>query len=309
MKMAKIRFLEKGEQPSLPKGASLLPERLQKKVLETCRPYHLRVEKEILTGILQTVPENSMTPIWRRRGAALLERLKKDGAEIIIPPVEGELPRGILPFADGRRLTHLFAFAGAEEALKRLGKRPEECRYLLAGGDIDAWRMALLSAGNALNHLAIFTADPDGTKELKEELLEERGLVPEVFSSPKNPAFRQADVVFGCGMEQHAYEHMLGKGAVWIDLAGNRPILRRLREQRPDLSVADGFFFRRGKRQTEGRAAEAEAFLNCPVFRENQRFPLSGSVGGESLRVLREEGYAVSGFSFMGKRVKIVRKP
>ena len=309
MKMAKVRFLEKGERAVLPKGGRLLPEAVQKKYVETCRPYRLTAERDILTGILQTDAENSMMQVWRKNAVKLMERLKKEGVEIILPPVEGELPRDILPFADGRRLTNLFAFEGAAEALRRQGKHPEECRYLLVGGNEDDWRVALTSMGNEGNHLSIFTLDPNGAKELTQELFEERGLMTEVFSSPKNAVFSQADVVVCCGMEQRAYEHMLGKGTVWVDLAGNRPVLRRLMEHRTDVVVMDGFFFKKEEMQMEGRMAEAEAFLSCPIFRENFPFPLEQAAGKEMLCECKERGYAVSGFSLLGKRVKIRRKP
>lgn len=309
MKTAKIRFLEKGEAARLPNGVKLLPRGMQKKYIETCRLYRLTAEKDILTGILQTEAENSMLQVWRKNAVKLMERLKKEGVEIIIPPIEGELPRDILPFADGRRLVNLFAFEGAAEALKRLGKNPAECTFLLAGGTEEKWRTALTSMGNEVNHLAIFTAEPEKAAGLTQELFEEYGLLTEVFASPKNPLFRQADVIFGCGMEQRAYEHMLGDGVVWVDLAGNRPVLHRLMEKRPDVMVADGFFFRIGKRQLEGRYAEAEAFLTCPVFRDNFPFPLEKAARNEMLCELQERGYRVSGFSVLGKRVKIRRKP
>ena len=309
MKMAKVRFLEKGERTVLPKGGRLLPEAVQKKYIETCRPYRLTEERDILTGILQTDAENSMMQVWRKNAVKLLERLQKEGVKIIIPPVKGELPRDVLPFADGRRLANLFAFEGATEALQRLGKNPAECRYLLVGGNEDTWRNALTSMGNEVNRLAIFTLDPDSAKELTQELFEERGLMTEVFSSPKNQVFRQADVVFGCGMEQRAYEFMLKDGAVWLDLAGNRPVLRRLMEKRSDVVAVDGFFFKRGREQSEGQLAEAEAFLSCPIFRENFRFSLADAARSEMLCELQEKGYAVSGFSCMGERIKIVKKP
>lgn len=303
--MAEIRFLGKGEQAVLPKGGKLLPKGWRKAYIEKRRAFRLEEEGDSLTAVLQTEKENAMTAIWRKNGEKLLEALKKKEVAIVIPPAEGDLPRDLLPFAEGRRLTNLFAFRGAAEALKRQGKNPEECTYLLAGGNHETWRGALLSMGNEVNHLAIFTPDPDGAKELVQELFTERGLMVEVFSSPKNPVFQQADVVFCCGMEQRAYEHMLKEGAVWIDLAGNRPVLRKLRERRRDVPAMDGFFFRRGKKQAEGRFAEAEAFLSCPIFRENWQFPLAEAAGKEMLCELQERGYAVSGFSFMGKRVKI----
>lgn len=303
--MAEIRFLGKGEQAVLPKGGKLLPKGWRKAYIEKRRPFRLEEEGDSLTAVLQTEKENAMTTIWRKNGEKLLEALKKKEVAIVIPPAEGDLPRDLLPFAEGRRLTNLFAFRGAAEALKRQGKNPEECTYLLAGGNHETWRGALLSMGNEVNHLAIFTPDPDGAKELVQELFAERGMMTEVFSSPKNPVFQQADAVFCCGMEQRAYEHMLKEGAVWIDLVGNRPVLRKLQERRRDVATMDGFFFRRGKKQAEGRFAEAEAFLSCPIFRENWQFPLAEAAGKEMLCELQERGYAVSGFSLMGKRVKI----
>lgn len=303
MKMAKIRFLEKGEQVVMPKWAKLLPKSWG--YVEKRRPFRLEKEKDILTGILQTEKENAMTAIWRKNGQKLLAALEKEGAAIVIPSAEGEFPGGNLPFAEGKRLVNLFAFEGAAEALRRQGKHPEECSYLLAGGTEGAWRTALTSMGNEVNHLAIFTADPDSAKELVQELFEEQGLMTEVFSSPKNPVFRQADVIFCCGMEQRAYEHMLGEGCLWLDLAGNRPVLRRLQQLRPDIAAADGFFFKRGKGQQEGRFAEAEAFLSCEIFRENWQFPLAEGARKEMLCELKEKGYTVSGFSAAGKRVKI----
>ena len=303
MKMMTIRFLKEGEKAVLPKGVKLLPKGVQRRILE--RYYPFRLEGEV--AVLQTTAENSFH--WRKQSAKLLEKLKKNGTEIIIPPAEGELPWDILPLATGRKLTTLFAFEGAKEALKRQGKDPAACRYLLAGGGEEMWRSALLSMGTWVNHLAIFTEDAGKAKELEQELFQEYGLLTEVFASPKNPAFGQADVVFGCGMEQRKYEHMLKDGAVWLDLIGNRPVLRKLTENRPDAVVCDGFFFCRGETQMEGRRAEAEAFLSCPIFRENQNFPLHEAAGTEILSALQEMGYAVSGFSVHGKRVKIRRKP
>lgn len=308
MKLANIRFLEKGERAVSPKGGNLLPQALQNKMIEKAKPYRLTAEKDIFTGILQTTAENAMTQVWRKNAEKLLVRLKKEGVEIVIVPVKGELPGGILPFATGKRLATLFAFAGATEALRRQGKNPAECTYLLSGGTPDVWRTALLSMGNEVNHLAIFTMDPDSAKELTQELFEERGLMTEVFSSPKNPVFSRADVVLGCGMEQRAYEYMLKEGAVWIDLAGNRPVLRRLQAARADVFACEGFFFKQADRQIEGRLAEAEAFLSCAVFQENWQFPLAEAAGREMLAELQEKGYVVSGFSAGGKRVKIRRK-
>ena len=314
MKMAKIRFLEQGEEAKIPMGAKLLPKRGRLAYAEKRRPFRVEEEGDILTGILQTQAEKSMLPIWRENAAGLLRQLQKGGVSIVIPPTAGEIPRTILPLAEGRKLMTLFAFEGAAEALRRQGKEPDTCTYLFAGGDPALWRMALISLGNEVNHLAIFTEDIHGARAVAEELFEERGLVAEVFSSPKNILFPQADVVFCCGFANLPYEHMLKGGCIWFDLVGNRPVLRRLRE-RQDITLADGFFFRqersgfRSAEQKEGRIAEAEAFLSSENMRDLWQLSPETEAGAQAFREQKEREWAVSGFSLAGKRVKIRRKP
>ena len=308
MKAAKVRFLEKGETAVVPKGVMILPKGVQKKYIEKRKPYRLE-HGEYLTAILQTTAEEGMSSVWRKNARTMLEQLKKDGIAIIIPPTTGELPWDILPMAKGKKLMQFFAFVGAKEALWRMGKQQEESRFLLAGGDADIWRRILLSMGTDVNHLAILTDAKRETEAFGQELFEEYGLLTEVFASPKNPLLSQADVVFCCGLEQRNYSHLLKEGAIFIDLAENHPVLRKLQESRLDVTVIDGFFFRRGEKQIDGREAEAEVFLSCPIFRENWEFSPEGAVGKEILYELKEKGYAVSGFSAGKKRVKIRRKP
>ena len=80
MELAKIRFLEKGEEAELPKWAKFLPKKGRRRYIEKRKPFYIRMEKEGLTAVLQTTAENSMTTPWRKNGRKLLEQLKKDGA-------------------------------------------------------------------------------------------------------------------------------------------------------------------------------------------------------------------------------------
>ena len=310
MQAAKIRFLEEGELPLLPSWTKFLPASWRASYTEKYCPFRLEEgEGEMLTGILQVQREAALTAAWRQNAYDLLAALEGKNVGIIVAPKAGEFPRERLPFADGKRLENLFAFDGAVEALRRQGKDPAECLYLLCGGNQGSWRAALSSIGNEVNRLAIFTAEPKAAEEIGRELYAERGLVPEVFSSPKNPVFQEVDAVLGCGMEQRAYEHILKRGCFWLDLAGNRPVLRKLLQTRPDVSVAEGFYFHLGERQLEGRFAEAEAFLRCAAFRESWQFPLEEVEREELLSQLKGLGFSVSGFSALGERVKVCKKP
>lgn len=304
MKQATIRFLQTGEMPVLPGWTKVLPASWRAGYTVKHRPYRLEQGEKGITGILQTQREGICSAPWRKGALALLKELEKEGVSIVIPPPEGEFPRERLPFAEGRHLAALFAFEGLTEALRRQGKEPCAANYLITGDNPVLWERVLSSMGNEVNHLYIFTPQPEKAEPLTRWLYEERGLLAEVFSSPKHPALREADAVLSCGMEQRPYEYMLKKGCVWLDLAGNRPVLRRLRQSRLDVAAAEGFYFRLGTQQMEGRFAEAEAFLRCTAFRQSwERFP-----AGEGLfRQLKAEGFAVSGFSAFGKRVKIAK--
>lgn len=305
-----MRFLEEGEEPVLPKWTKLLPQRWRQRKTVDTYPYTLTRVDGVLTGILQAERTAVLTADWRRGAVRLLAALEEAGAAIIVPPAEGEFPRERLPFAEGRRLAQLFAFAGAAEALRRQGRNPEESAFLLAGGELHIWGRVLSSLGNEVNRLAIFTQEPETAEGVVQRLYAERGLMAEVFSSPKNAALGAADVVLSCGMEQRAYEHILKRGCIWLDFAGNRPVLRRLRSLRPDISAAEGFFFRmaaEGGEQAEGRLAEARAYLGCEAFREG--FSAEDWDGEQLFSALQEKGFAVSGFSAFGKRVKIKLHP
>lgn len=305
MQAGQIRFLEKGEKPLLPAWTKLLPMNWRSRYTETCRPYRLEQQENGLMGILQVQREAAMTSAWRKAARNMLEMMEREGVSIVVPPAEGEFPRERLPFAEGRRIAALFAFEGAGEALRRQGKEPAVSSYLIAGGNKGMWKAVLASMGNEVNRLAIFTAEPEAAEEVARECYRERGLLTEVFSSPQNPALQEADVILSCGMEQRAYEHILKKGCFWLDLAGNRSVLRRLGQTRPDIAAAEGFFFRRAEIQREGRFAEAEAFLQCEAFRQSWDLPLEAAEGKLLLEELRQRGFSVSGFSALGKRVKI----
>lgn len=312
MEKGRVRFLAEGETPLLPGWTRLLPAAWREGYTRSRRPYRLKEHGGVWEGILQTGKDRMTEEGWRRSAAALLEEMRQKGVGIVIPPAEGEFPREGTVFAEGRRIAAVFAFAGAAEALRRKGKEPAQASYLIAGGEPWLWEQAFSSMGNEVNHLAIFTEQKRAAEALAERLYEERGLLAEVFSSPKNPAFTKADAVISCGLEQRSYEHILKQDCFWLDLAGNRPALRRLMRLRPDITAAEGFYFRLDSEseaeteQREGREAEADAYIGCPAFRQCWR--QDGGNGAEAFGALSAMGYRVSGFSALGKRVKVSKR-
>ena len=237
MEPARVRFLEEGEEPVLPKWTKLLPQRWRQRKTVDTYPYTLTRVDGVLTGILQAERTAVLTADWRRGAVRLLAALEEAGAAIIVPPAEGEFPRERLPFAEGRRLAQLFAFAGAAEALHRQGRNPEESAFLLAGGEPHIWGRVLSSLGNEVNRLAIFTQEPETAEGVVQRLYAERGLMAEVFSSPKNAALGAADVVLSCGMEGEHFGLVLDRTAFFPE-GGGQVHLAGFRRQSPCSAAA-----------------------------------------------------------------------
>ena len=305
MKIAEVRFLEKEERLSLPCWTNLLTEKMRKKYILSKKPFTIGEKDNILYGVLSISDGQGLTVPWRNKAEALVKTLAAEGAGIIIPPMEGEFPQKILPIAKGKILAALFAFDGAAEALRRQGKNPEEANFLISGTDSEVLPLVLAGMGDYVNHLSFFADNIGELEEIQEELFTEKGLSTEAFSSPKNPLFVEADAIIVCGMEQTGYEHIIKRYAVFIDAAGNRPVLRKLMQRRWDTAAAEGFYFTFEGQQLEGRWAEARAFTQDMDF---QGFWL-GNFPGEKAEgiynALKEKGFLVCGFSALGKRVKI----
>ena len=308
MKKGRIRFLAEGEAPPRPGWTRLLPAAWREYYTRSRSPYHIEEQAGVWEGILHTRKEGITGDGWRQNATALLDEMRQNGVGIVMPPAEGEFPQEGLPFAEGRKITSVFAFAGAAEALRRKGTEPAQASYLIAGGEPWLWEQAFSSMGNEVNRLSIYTEQKRAAEAVAERLYEECGLLVEVFSSPKNPAFAKADAILSCGLEQRSYEHILKQGCFWLDLAGNRPALRRLVRLRPDITAAEGFYFHTATEegQTEGREAEADAYISCPVFR--QCWKQDNNSGVEAFGELSAMGYRVSGFSALGKRVKVSKR-
>lgn len=303
MKIAEIRFLEQ-EEP-LPKWTKFMTEKMRENYVLSKRPFSIAEEgDQMLVGTLAQVAGQGLSAPWREKAEELLEELERQDVGIVIAPYTGEFPRKRLPFAKGAVLTPLFAFAGAAEALRRQGKRPEEATFILAGNDAGVLSLVLAGMEDYVNKLAFFTDDTASVGEIAENLYEERGLSAEVFSSPKHPLFSQGDVVIVCGMEQTGYEHILKRNAVFIDAAGNRPVLRKLCQRRWDVGAADGFYFLLEGKQEEGRKAEALLYRKDEAFRGFWQEAYEEEFMEACFRALKEE-ISVSGFSRLGKRVKI----
>lgn len=307
MKIAEVQFLEKEEQLTLPRWTNILTDKLRKKYILSKKPFTIQEKDNNLYGVLSLTVGQGLPSPWREKAEMLMKTLAAEGAGIVIPPYEGELPQKILPIARGRVMTALFAFEGAAEALRRQGKNPEEAHFLIAGNDQEVLPLVLSGMGDYVNHLSFFVDNTGDVEEIQDELFIEKGLLTEAFSSPKNPLFTEADAVIVCGMEQTGYEHILKRYAVFIDAAGNRPVLRRLSQRRWDVAVAEGFYFHYAGQQLECRRAEAVAFISFMDFRGfwMENFPKDQA--HHVYLALKENGFSVGGFSSLGKRVKIAK--
>ena len=236
MKKGRIRFLAEGEAPPLPGWTRLLPAAWREYYTRSRSPYHIEEQAGVWEGILHTRKEGITGDGWRQNATALLDEMRQNGVGIVMPPAEGEFPQEGLPFAEGRKITSVFAFAGAAEALRRKGTEPAQASYLIAGGEPWLWEQAFSSMGNEVNRLSIYTEQKRAAEAVAERLYEECGLLVEVFSSPKNPAF--AGKTGRSAVFSRPYRYVYRKLQIYTRYRPYRKL--RLRYQQP-FSKRSGF--------------------------------------------------------------------
>lgn len=298
-----ITFLRHIHDRILPKWMNRMPEKWKEHYALHHLPF-LQSEMEYGTKIcMQTDKEGYFSPLWREQTKQALEQAKAQGAVIALSAMAADMPKGILPFADGRRLAALFAIEGAALALERMGRSKEEGKYIIADGTFAPILLDCLPPW--INHLGIVTDRPAYYVSYQENCLLEQGLVMEIFSSVGNPIFRDGDAVLSFSKGGRGMVYAMKDNAFFLDLAGNEALLTHFAEARHEIVTADGFFFRHGEREYPSMLAEAHAFCLCPSFR---RFFLEDSDAKEAKEALIELGFSPCGFSIGAHRRKILRR-
>ncbi len=299
-----LSFLQEHGLPQMPKWAMHLPNKWKKAYILKYCPYIEQEQNEILHCHLQVTKEQYFQSAWREVVKTYLEKQKKAGIQVVCAPMAADLPQGILPFATGKKLTTLFAMEGGILALERMGKSLAESRWVIADGNTDQTEQLLALLPETINHVAICTDRPESFAVWKEEMLEERGIVAEVFTSYGNPTFREADVVLSCVKDGIAMVYALQKNAFLLDLVGNHRLLEMLAQRRPDVMTSDNFFFLAERVQQAASEAEAWAYCKDKVFRtffHNNRQVLQAKEAVSGM------GIFPAGFQIGEKRRKILK--
>ena len=175
---------------------------------------------------------------------------------------------------------------------------------MIADGKTPQTEILLSLLPETINHVAIWTDRPNAFIQWQEEMLSERGIVAEVFSSCGNPAFREADAVLSCVKDGISMVYALQKEAFLLDLAGNGHLLETLAQRRADVITTDNFFFLAEKPQQI--ACEAEAWAYC---KNNQcrTFWHDTQIAIQAKQSLSEMGIVPVGFQIGEKRRKILK--
>lgn len=310
MKIAQVRFLRNGEVVPLPRGLSYMPRRVREWYVLEKKPYRVVETDQFSSVIFSTHKEGGLPICWREKMAEMLQGLQANGVGIVVPPSEGEFVDGILPLATGERLNGLFAFDAAAEALHRQGRNPENARFLIVGDEEDLIRSVVAGMGDYVNNLAFYTHQPQQIEGLMEQLFFERGLLTEITSSIKSNPFQEADVVLACGTQDLGYEYALKKDAFWLTVCQDRAGLRKLTARRPDVTAVNGLYIcKEGQGQWQSCLGEAVLYREDEMFRRFFENETADAINKEEMfQKLKKDGFFVSGFSALGKRVKIAKK-
>ena len=132
MESARVRFLEEGEEPVLPKWTKLLPQRWRQRKTVDTYPYTLTRVDGVLTGILQA-ERTAVLDSRLEKGAVRFWQPGGSGCRHHCAACRGRISQRTASLCRGAQAGTAFAFAGAAEALRRQGRNPEESAFLLAG--------------------------------------------------------------------------------------------------------------------------------------------------------------------------------
>ena len=301
-KRCEVRCLRQKTQEQGPFWVSYLPAGWRERYILRHRPYVVTEEGEQISISLQTDGNSCYLPVWREAAQQALQEAKASGAVIAVSPLAADLPQDILPFADGRRLTALFAGEGVAEALRRMGKDPHACRLVVADGN--GVQAVLATLPENINHLGVWTDRAEEFMVWQEEMLEERGLVTEVFASLGHAAFRSADAVISCAKDGKGMVYAFAKQAFCLDLGANCGLLHNVTQQRQDVQMADGLCF--SIEQGHLLAADAEAWAYCKIEAFRTCFHnWTPQTAKEAKAALIAAGVRPIGLQLFGKRCKI----
>lgn len=299
-----LNCLQKQERPQLPKWMYHLPQTWQQHYVLRYHPWR---QIDEATYCLQTDQEHCFQQPWREKTAQLLQTAQNNGTKIVISPLAADLPQGILPFATGHHLTLLCCMQGAQEALRRRQIAKEQARFALIDGGTEDTHLLLSLLPDWVNHFALCTDRPATFLEWQEEMLANRGLVVEIFSSLGHHALKQAHIVLTLRSHSDSLVHTVAQDAYVCMPYGNLSLLSALRQQRPDVAAVDGFSF--SQNGTRLRCIQAEAVAYCQIapfalFHQTK----SQTAAKNALDAMQEQNFCLCGFQSGTQTCKIAKK-
>lgn len=299
-----LTCLQNKESPNLPAWIQRLPHSWQQRYLLRYHPWRKTDEA---VYCLQADRENCFRQPWREKAAQFLQTAQENGTKIVISPLAADLPQGILPFATGRHLTLLCCMQGAEEALRRKQIAKEQARFVLLDGGTEDTYLLLSLLPEWVNHFGLCTDRPDAFLDWQEDMLANRGLAVEIFSTLGHTTLKQAHIVLTLRSHSSSLVHTVAKNAFVCMPYGDPALLSAFQQQRPDVAAADGFFF--SQNGTRLHATQAEAWAYChiapfAVFHQTK----SQTAAQNALLALQEQNFCVCGFQSGTKTCKIAKK-
>lgn len=310
MKLGLVTYCKKGELPYQKGFATHLPPKLRKFYIEKFHPYDV-YETELL-GIQGYEIKFFLTSEQIRQrgmvGQKLLEKMVRDvsgrGVRILIPPLQGSLPIGMLPLSNGKAVKGFFAMDAIEKVLKKQNKELKDSKIVLVDGGNFLTHLVLDRVYSKVNFLSIFTDRKEDWEEKVENIYEDCGLNVFLFSNGKNNAMSEADVILNCGCEMENYDYTIPKGAFYFDLAQNRRKLERLLARREDIFLSDGILLKKNKKIYTDCEVEGAFYAGKEQFQRFLDSRYDEVAAEEAEDFLRSQEFQLQGFTCMGKRVR-----
>lgn len=189
--------------------------------------------------------------------------------------------------------------------LEKQNKDLKDAKILVIDGGNFITNMIINELYENVNYLTFYTSDINNFEEKAEYILSESGLNVNIVQSIKNVAFKEADVIINCAMDMENSDYFFKNGAIYIDIAQNKPKLKRLTERREDMIIVDRAYFKTNEGIFGADIIEAVMFTNNLdmkkfLIREHNQI-LQKSIKP----ILMSKDIKLSGFSVLGRDIVI----
>lgn len=308
MKFAVFKYCKSAEDLNIAGILKKLPKGIQDFYIEKKNPYISKEFKileaegyEITLPLLSTEPETNFL-----KADSIIKKTIKDalslGVEIAVFPNDMVYSTDIKA-AEGKALFAFFVSEAAKKLLRSIEKDIKTAEFVLIDGGNFLTDLVLDSLYPEVNYLSIYTDRVENFEKRQESIYEDTGLNIQLFSSVRNPAMKEADVIINASGDLENYDYFFKSGSIYLDINKNTQKLKRIMRKRDDMVFVDGISFKYNESYFKGSLLEAYFYVSNEEFRTFITKEYSLRLQKSIMEFLSHENISAASFYCMEKQV------